>query len=629
MGLKIVPDGKGGWRDTWYARFTRNGQKVDVNLRVPIRGTVPVDSFGRFDRNAPGDVAFAKSRKEAWAALDKMQKGAKTTGDSKEVKAAKTATLAADYYRARTGVTIKTPMIAKLADFWQHGMMRTYTPTAERVRAAKATFKRFADFTRAYCAEHGGKCERIGEITPEIATAFFKSIFTQYAWGTVKDQMSLLSGTYAFAMGLRAQKVNGAIQNPQTPFNTIIKRNRETGNAKVERKPLSERELERLFDVTGDDPGVHDLVVCAACTGMRIGDVCNLTWADVDLRGGFIDCVTAKAGVRVTIPIFDPLRPVLQSRFEKCAVNDSPYVFPLAAAKYNHVNPRGFPDQRTGLVRMVKPYFARAVFNDAETPAVSVVADGEPKTPADVATLIDGARFTPAKKARLREVFERLTNGEKCNAIADAMKIARGQVSDYLRELETLTGETYRPRAVQHERNNTTRELMKRTRVARKIGKRSASLYGWHNLRHTFVVLALQNGVPAADVKTIVGHGDVETTLTNYNNPTKEVVAERVRKRMAGTVIGGATMKRIGETVDVAADDCAVIPADGGADAGRLLAIARAVLSPDEAARVDAVIAAAGMTPDAEPGRVLALIGATVDAKTKRKIAAVIKAAGA
>ena len=50
--------------------------------------------------------------------------------------------------------------------------------------------------------------------------------------------------------------------------------------------------------------------------------------------------MTAKAGVRVTVPIFAPLRKVLAELHAKHAVGDSPFVFPAWAAQYEHVNAR-------------------------------------------------------------------------------------------------------------------------------------------------------------------------------------------------------------------------------------------------------------------------------------------------
>ena len=105
------------------------------------------------------------------------------------------------------------------------------------------------------------------------------------------------------------------------------------------------------------------------------------------------------------------------------------------------------------------------------------------------------------------------------------------------------------------------RDLIDRTRARRAIGKHSASLFGWHNLRHTFVVLALQAGVPVNDVARIVGHGDVETTLTNYGNTSREVVAERTRRRMHGTVLAMGDAVPMIEGAAVEANAPAQLPA--------------------------------------------------------------------
>ena len=71
MGLKIMSE-NGVPRDTWYARFTRGGQKVNVNLGVPLRGTIPTttdaDGHKVFNVNGKGDDAFERSREAARAA---------------------------------------------------------------------------------------------------------------------------------------------------------------------------------------------------------------------------------------------------------------------------------------------------------------------------------------------------------------------------------------------------------------------------------------------------------------------------------------------------------------------------------------------------------------------------------
>lgn len=355
------------------------------------------------------------------------------------------------------------------------------------------------------------------------------------------------------------------------PFEKVVVRNREASAAKVERRPLTEAELSRLFKATEKKPDLHALVVAAACTGMRIGDVCRLTWADVDLRGGLIEATTAKAGVRVTVPIFAPLRKVLTRLHAKHAVGDSPFVFPRAAARYNSLNKDGFHNANTGLYRMVKPYFARAILPDAaKAPAPAVLADAKPKSVDEVLAAIDGAGYSKHKRERAREVYTRFRNGEKCADIAVALDIARGQVSDYLKEVERLTGETYRPRIERRraEGKQTKRDLVELTRAARTVGKHSASLYGWHNLRHTFVVLALAAGVPVNDVSRIVGHGDVSTTLNNYGNTSREVVAERTRRQMErrGAVLASGGIVQEIENWNAEKKEPAALPAPATAE---------------------------------------------------------------
>lgn len=535
-GLKIMTDKTGKLSSPfWYARFTRNGAKCNVRIapKIKINGTPPVDASGRINLKLKGDELFEKSRKSALLALKKMRSMAKTTGKSKAVKDAETADLVSRFYQARTGKTIESPRLDSLPDLWR-GLSREKTPTEQRNQISDATFKQFEKFAKAYCANNGGSCATVDEITPEIASAWFSEIRSKYAWGTVKDKWQLL----------RRAWVRWHIHANKNPFENVVVRNGSTGNTKVERRPLTETELARLFEATKENTTLHNLVVTAACTGMRIGDVCCLKWDDIDLRNGFIDTVTAKAGVRVTVPIFPPLLKVLKDIDTTRAVGDSPFVFPRIASQYKHTNAKGLPDQRTGIIRMVKPYFARAVFPDEE-PTPATLLEVKPKTPDEVFAEIDGARFTPAKKERIREIYSRHVNGEKCAEIATALGIARGQVSDYLKELERVTGETYRPRIERKRARGGTasRDLIDRTRAPREIGRVSASLYGWHNLRHTFVVLALEAGIPVNDVSRIVGHGDVETTLNNYGNSSREIVAERTRKRMQGTVlaVGDAT----------------------------------------------------------------------------------------
>ena len=551
-GLKVLQDGAGLLRSPfWYTRFTRNGKKVDVSLGVRIAGNPARNEYGRIDLALAGDSAFELSRRKAAAALADMRKAAQTRGKSRAVKEAETADLINRYHRARTGQSINSPRFETLGDLWD-ALARSRPPTAERSRNARNVFARFEAFARRWCGDRGTRCATLDEITPELAAAWFDDLRCVYSWGTVKDNWQTM----------RRAWVRWHVYAGRNPFEGVIVRGSSPGGEKVERRPLTEAELARLFDATRDDAELHDLTVAAACTGMRIGDVCNLKWDEVDVSGGIIAAVTAKAGVRVAVPIFAPLREVLDRRRGLVAVGDSPFVFPVFAEAYNHVNAEGMHDRRTGIFRRIKPYFARVMFEDAgETDAT----DAAPLTVADGLAAIDAAGFADSKRERVRDIYARFRRGETYADICEALNIAKGQVSDYLREAERVTGETLRPGL--WKRGNSSRDLVARTRSRRGVGKNSASLFGWHNLRHTFVVLAIQSGVPAEKVRRIVGHGDVSTTLDNYFNPTRENEAERVRLQMSGTVLETGMARPLGPMIDAETADAPAVAAQAAIEA--------------------------------------------------------------
>ena len=165
-----------------------------------------------------------------------------------------------------------------------------------------------------------------------------------------------------------------------------------------------------------------------------------------------------------------------------------------------------------------------------------------------MADAIEGARFTDEKRKRELDVYARFKAGARCIDIAAALGVARSQVSMDLRDAERLTGENLRPRSIAKANRATRLDLIGRTRAARGVGKRAASLYGWHSLRATFVVLAVEAGVPLPDIQKVVGHSASATTL-EYFNPTAKHTAERVREQMRGGVLDGRRNR--GKAIDI------------------------------------------------------------------------------
>ena len=489
MGIKILKDPNGNFRRMWYGRLMYKGRLNETNLNVEIKGAIPLDENGNVKLSVQGDEAFERSRKAAQRAFDAWRKETRVNP----------AELQESAYKAHTGISGAGVPFPDLIKKWKE-LKRQRKPTAERTRNAEVTFKRFADFARAFAAENGKRCDSLNEITPAMASAWFDSIKDTYAWGTVKDMMHLMSGAF------KRWSTNGQTN----PFSDIVLRgSKEAGEEKkrTERKALTAEQFSRLMEYARANERFYPLIVCAAYTGMRIGDICRMKTADIDLEAGTIDCVTAKAGVRVNIPILTPeLHEILANN---CALPadgraPSPYVFPWAAAQYEK--------NRTAIVRGVKPLFAKAVFGD-EKPIEDVkqIETDEPTTPVEIEDACKSAGFSEQKTQRVGDVYRRFKAGEPCNAIAAVLNIARGQVSNYLKDAERLTGEDLRPRAKKSGKVAMT-DLLERTRIDRKIGKYAASVWGWHNLRHNFITYALNSGVPIHKVAAIVGHSTTAMT---------------------------------------------------------------------------------------------------------------------
>ena len=601
MGLKIMMGPGGKPCRTWYGIICRNGGQRYINLGVPLVGEFPKNANGRPTLSAQGDEAFERSRRAAQRAFDRLLRTNRKKTD---------ADLAAEVLEARTGQKAEGVALDDMGETWISAQPKKSNATWRN--AERKWFADFAKCARREAKRLGRPCDGVKDITPEIVAAWIARIKSVYSFETVKRQVQLMGAAFDLCVGNRrgrGKNCGDAFEVVENPF--IVKGRQaldvpDEGRG-VSRVPLTEGQLVRLFDLTRREaPAVYPLVVCAACTGLRIGDVCALKWEDVDLDDGLITLRTAKTKKRVTLPIFARLREVLDDArpVEADGSKPSPYVFPEARARYAR-NP-------DGVYRSAKPYFARAVFGDGAAEAAETVADGNAPGGADTAADGDSAaqlsavrdidealaeaRFTDEKKERVREVYRRFKSGIRSCDIASALDLKRSQVSMYLADAEALTGERLRPLANGGNRKPTKAELAQRTRRGRETGRHAASLYGWHSLRATFVVLAGEAGVPLSDVQMIVGHTTLNTTSRHYYNPTQRHTAERVKRQMQlrGTILDTRTDGNGG-----AANGAAVV----GAEAPALplpSPSSRSSRSSSPTSRADALAAlVAGMT-DAE-----------------------------
>jgi integrase len=104
---------------------------------------------------------------------------------------------------------------------------------------------------------------------------------------------------------------------------------------------LSQEECQGL--IRECDGHLRPIVICALNTGMRRGEILNLTWDNLDLQNGFILLDQTKNGERREIPINATLREILEELFrgtkERPRRIDVPWVFydPSSGKPYQSV----------------------------------------------------------------------------------------------------------------------------------------------------------------------------------------------------------------------------------------------------------------------------------------------------
>lgn len=527
MGLKLLKDQNGNLRPTWYADLQRNGRTVRINLGVPVRGKPGRNADGNPTIHG-GDRIFEGSRREAAAKMKSIRETAKR--DSRDI--------AREAFRLRTGGDLEDVRLVELAARWR-AIPRDPPATEEQLARADRIFADFAAFASSYTPppdqtatgkRRAERCETLNAVTPDLAAAYFRHTREALAWATAAGRKHLLSSawkTFATAGGA----------NPFQAFK--IRRDKKDASARtVHRSILDEAQLDRLFELAGPDPFLYPLIACAASTGLRLGDVCRLRWDAVEFRDGRPDklkVLTAKTGEEVVIPVFERFAAVLERRLAKReaeardgALDPLVYVFPEAARRYAGTG------TQTGIVRAVKPLFARAVFGDEE--AVADAEDAEPIDPAEVEDAIAAAPWKQEKRDRILDIYRRHARGESYRVIREATGRSSPLISQDLHAVELLVGRQVRPGAPPS--GDSTREAMlARTRRRPEGRRRASSVYGWHSLRGTWATIALKRGVPKEAVAAVVGHATFKTTWEYY--VAKEQLAEEARKGLRGSVLDG------------------------------------------------------------------------------------------
>jgi integrase len=363
-----------------------------------------------------------------------------------------------------------------------------------------ATFRDFA----AYAGEHQPDAAFCYAVTRQTVEEYADQLRRTLAPATARRKLRLMKGAFARSLPIGARN----------PFDPLPWTRGDGTGEEVHRRPLTPDELTRLLEVARQDQFMFPLVTTAACTGMRRGDVCRLRWDAVDMAEGMLAVRTDKTGERVEIPIFAPLRVVLETA-QANRKPDAVYVWPEAVNLIENT-----PNLLTRMFKKLAVEAFREASVEPSLPSPPPVARVSlTEVLSAVETAILAGRPEGARRDRIIDNVRRYASGETVRGIEKATGRARGQVSEDLHEAQRLSGLPFMPPPHVAVRAEAT--IAKVTRQARPSGQRAASIVDWHCLRTSFVTLALSAGVPVETLQLVTGHRTVAVVLANYYRPQR------------------------------------------------------------------------------------------------------------
>jgi len=131
-------------------------------------------------------------------------------------------------------------------------------------------------------------------VTAKEITGFRDSLIKRSSPNTVNVSLKIIRAA------LNQARRDGLIERNEAERVTLLKR---VGHSK--RRPFTLAELRRVLDVA--DAEWRGMILTGLYTGLRLGDIASLTWANLDLQEGELRLVTQKTNRVQNLPLAKPL----------------------------------------------------------------------------------------------------------------------------------------------------------------------------------------------------------------------------------------------------------------------------------------------------------------------------------
>jgi integrase len=165
----------------------------------------------------------------------------------------------------------------------------------KELEAAEKTHVRYEVAVRQFMEFLGTKVTKdVSHLSSKDIAAFRDSLGERLSAGTANISLKIVRAA------LNQAKRDGLIDQNEADRVTLLKRVR-----RMERRPFTLPELKKIWEVANDE--WKGMILFGLYTGLRLGDIANLTWANLDLSKAEVTVVTSKTGRIQILPLAPPL----------------------------------------------------------------------------------------------------------------------------------------------------------------------------------------------------------------------------------------------------------------------------------------------------------------------------------